>query len=375
MAVPKEAVWERDPHTAAKHDLLKRYLEAWAPILLSRHDVISYAEGFAGAGVYTRGEPGSPAIAYEVFAEALHRFPKRMRVILMEEDARRVKELQHQIELVRSRQPDRIARQVAVDIRHGDFHPALLQKLRSTGALGKPLFVLLDSFGGPDIPFSLLQALGCHPHTEVMVTFEPAFLTRFAENHYGHRQLGDDAFGGQEWQAVFQQPSSHKFTFLREEYRATLRRAGFTHTLYFEMIDEGNRKLYLIFGTQHELGLEKMKDAMWKVDPSYGVRYRDPRDTQQQMLELVFDPDTAPLRRILHDFISGAPDGRTIPELKRYALLETVYRPAQVIDAVRQLRDVGAVTTDPRAINNKTRVHPAATPPTSSPSAEQGALW
>ncbi|WP_306335723.1 three-Cys-motif partner protein TcmP [Streptomyces sp. KL118A] len=317
MAVPKEAVWERDPHTAAKHDLLQQYLKAWAPILLSRHDVISYAEGFAGAGVYKRGEPGSPVIAYEVFADALRRFPKHMRVILMEEDARRVKELQHQMELARSRQTDSIAQRVAVDIRHGDFHPALLQKLRNTGTLGKPLFVLLDSFGGPDIPFSLLQELGRHPSTEVMVTFEPAFLTRFAETHDGHRQLGDAAFGSQEWQAVYHQPSAHKFTFLREQYRATLRQAGFTHTLYFEMIDEGNRKLYLIFGTRHELGLEKMKDAMWKVDPSYGVRYRDPRDTQQQMLELVFEPDTAPLRRILHEFISGSPDGRTIPELKR----------------------------------------------------------
>ncbi|MFG2525603.1 three-Cys-motif partner protein TcmP [Streptomyces sp. NPDC048527] len=375
MAVPKEAVWKRDPHTAAKHDLLKRYLEAWAPILLSRHDVISYAEGFAGAGVYKHGEPGSPVIAYEVFAETLHRFPKRMRVFLMEEDARRVEELQRQMELVRSRQPDDIVKRLAVDIRHGDFHPALLQKLRGADALRKPLFVLLDSFGGPDIPSSLLQELGRHPSTEVMVTFEPSFLTRFAENHEGHRQLGDAAFGSQEWRAVFQQPSSHKFTFLREQYRATLRQAGFTHTLYFEMIDEGNRKLYLIFGTQHELGLEKMKDAMWKVDPSYGVRYRDPRDTQQQMLDLVFDPDTAPLRRILHDFISEAADGRIIPELKRYTLLETVYRPAQVIDAVRQLREAGSVTTEPRAINNKTRVHLAAAPPAPSPSAEQDVLW
>ncbi|WP_406124726.1 hypothetical protein OHQ89_22405 [Streptomyces canus] len=47
------------------------------------------------------------------------------------------------------------------------------------------------------------------------------------------------------------------------------------------MVDEVGRKLYLIFDTQHERGLEKMKDAMWKVDPSYGVRYRDPRDAQQ----------------------------------------------------------------------------------------------
>ncbi|GAA2407547.1 three-Cys-motif partner protein TcmP [Streptomyces coeruleofuscus] len=181
--------------------------------------------------------------------------------------------------------------------------------MRSIGALEKPLFVLLDSFGGPDIPYSLLDELGRYRSTEVMVTFEPSFLTRFAEKHDGYRQRGDEAFGNQDWQAVFQQPSSQKFAFLREQYRETLRRARFSHTLYFEMVDEGGRKLYLIFGTQHERGLEKMKDAMWKVDPSYGVRYRDPRDTQQQMLDLELEPDTAPLRRILHDSISEALTG------------------------------------------------------------------
>ncbi|MFK0107888.1 three-Cys-motif partner protein TcmP [Streptomyces sp. NPDC091217] len=375
MAVPKEAVWDRDPHTAAKHDLLKRYLEAWAPILLSRKDVITYAEGFAGAGIYKQGEPGSPVIAYDVFAGALHRYPKRMRVILMEEDPRRVRELEHQMALARSRHTDHIAKRLTVDIQEGDFHPALLEKLRSVGALGQPLFVLLDSFGGPDIPYSLLHELGHQRGTEVMVTFGPTFLTRFAKKDEGYRQRGDEAFGNQEWQTVFQQPSSHKFTFLREQYRGTLRQAGFTHTLYFEMVDEGGRLLYLLFGTQHELGLEKMKDAMWKVDPSYGVRYRDPRDAKQQMLELELEPNTAPLRRILRDFVSEAPDGRTVLELQRYALLETVYRPTQVIKVVRQLRDSGVVTTGPGAITNKTRVTMATAAPEPSPSAEQEALW
>src|SRR4051794_19408386 len=43
-------------------------------------------------------------------------------------------------------------------------------------------------------------------------------------------------------------------------------------------------------------------------------------------VDLVFEPDTPPLRRILHDFISETPGGRTVPEPKRYA-----------IEAVRQL--------------------------------------
>ena len=28
-----ELVWEISPHTAAKHSILKKYIQAWAPIL------------------------------------------------------------------------------------------------------------------------------------------------------------------------------------------------------------------------------------------------------------------------------------------------------------------------------------------------------
>ena len=52
------------------------------------------------------------------------------------------------------------------------------------------------------------------------------------------------------------------------------------------MRDEGGRELWLLFGTSSLLGVEKMKDAMWAVDPVYGVRYRDPRDPAQMFLTL-----------------------------------------------------------------------------------------
>lgn len=376
MAVPKDVVWPRDPHTAAKHDLLKRYLAAWAPILLSRHDVITYAEGFSGPGIYTHGEPGSPVIAHEVFADALDRFPKRLRMFLMEEDKRRVDELRSQLRRAQTKQSNDVNRRLAVDIREGDFHPTLLRKLREAGSLGKPLFMLLDSYGGPDIPFATLQALAQQPSTEVMVTFAPSFLTRFAERNDDQRGRGDAAFGGPEWQLVFKKPKAEKFAFLRDHYRQTLHRAGFSHALHFEMIDEGGRVLYLIFGTSHDRGLEKMKDAMWGVDCSHGVRYRDPKDPYQQPLDLELEPNTAPLRRILLDHVRSSPDGRTVAELQKYTLLDTVFRPAQVIKLIREMRDELVVTTEPRGVNTKTRVRLAsqdASPETTV--TEQGVLW
>ncbi|MEU5839917.1 three-Cys-motif partner protein TcmP [Streptomyces diacarni] len=376
MAVPKKVIWSRDPHTAAKHDLLRRYLSAWAPILLSRHDVITYAEGFSGPGIYEGGEPGSPVVAYDVFAGALHRYPKRLRMVLMEEHKQRAEKLCEQMGLAQARRPSDLRDRLSVDVREGDFHPALIQKLRATGSLGKPLFVLLDSYGGPDIPYSLLRDLAQQPSTEVMVTFAPSFLTRFAERDLAHRRRGDAAFGGQEWQNVFTKPKSDKFLFLRDQYKATLRRAGFSHTLQFEMLDEGGRLLYLIFGTSHAKGLEKMKDALWGVDPSHGVRYRDPKDPDQQQLELALEPNTAPLRRILLDHISASHAGRTVEELQAYTLLETVFRPAQVINLIRQMRYEGVVLTEPNGVTKKTRVTPPTSHPAAGPAApEQDTLW
>ena len=33
MTAPKTTVWELEPHTRAKHAILRRYLQAWTPIL------------------------------------------------------------------------------------------------------------------------------------------------------------------------------------------------------------------------------------------------------------------------------------------------------------------------------------------------------
>lgn len=61
--MPNETVWPLEPHTAAKHALLKNYLGAWFPILASARGRVVFLDGFAGPGHYDGGEPGSPIIA------------------------------------------------------------------------------------------------------------------------------------------------------------------------------------------------------------------------------------------------------------------------------------------------------------------------
>ncbi len=101
-----------------------------------------------------------------------------------------------------------------------------------------------------------------------------------------------------------------------------------------------------------------MKDAMWSVDPTYGVQYRDPKDVQQQALDLEFEPNTDPLRRMLLEIIAGRPGGRMVEDLRQPMLLETVYRPAQVISLIEKMWDDKVVATDLRRITKKTRRSP-----------------
>jgi three-Cys-motif partner protein len=63
VAAPNTTIWDLSPHTRAKHEILRRYLQAWTPILSHGGfpDII-YIDGFAGPGRYSKGEGGSPII-------------------------------------------------------------------------------------------------------------------------------------------------------------------------------------------------------------------------------------------------------------------------------------------------------------------------
>ncbi len=92
-------------------------------------------------------------------------------------------------------------------------------------------------------------------------------------------------------------------------------------------------------------------------------QYPDPKDVQQQALDLEFEPNTDPLRRMLLEFIVGRPGGRMVEDLQQYTLFETVYRPAQVISLVEKMRDGKVVATEQRRVTKKTSVFPYAEKP------------
>jgi len=79
LAKKLETVWRIDPHTQAKHTILRRYWEAWLPIMTKYNQRVLYIDGFAGPRLYAGGEDGSPLIALKAARD--HRAKPKSEVV------------------------------------------------------------------------------------------------------------------------------------------------------------------------------------------------------------------------------------------------------------------------------------------------------
>ncbi|MDP9863906.1 MULTISPECIES: three-Cys-motif partner protein TcmP [Streptosporangium] len=344
--MPDKTLWICDPHTVAKHQILRHYLDAWFPILAqARKSPITYVEAFAGPGIYEKGEPGSPVVATEAFLRQRRFFTpgRRVNLILIEERRDRMERLCLEMAQTLSRRGGQPGG-MHIEYHNAGYESVLFPAMTRLNVTQGPIFAFLDSFGGPDIPLDVARRIAAVPSSEVLLTFGTRFLIQFGKVSL-HQESGDLAFGGQSWREVHQQPSHAKKAFLVSEYRRSLKAAGFKFVISFEMLDEQGHDLHLVFGTSSLKGLEKMKEAMWQVDPVRGVSYRDPRDPDQLAFEFGEHASLAPLRRALLAELSSR--DHTLANLREYTLLETVYRPPHATAVVRQLLKDGSIERDP----------------------------
>ena len=342
MAVPTGILWERDPHTAAKHTLLRRYMSAWFPIMASQfRDIgITFFDGFAGPGEYTNAQDSSPAIAMEqALRSEVKRWGTQTRLVFVEDHRGRAEHLRNLLDArfpLTIRPPGLVMR-----VRRGKCGDRFEQAIAEVGGWDGPVFANLDGWGA-DTDHEIVQRIAQQPSSEVLVTFEDQFFIRFAN---GEQQAGERVFGHSDWRRVDQLPTAEKKPFLLELYREGLHSAGFPYVLTFEMIDEGGHSLHLFFGTTNKVAVEKFKDGLWEVDGVSGQRFRDPRDPNQMSFDIL-QPDFTPLEsRILE--LLGERD-YSMTELREYALLETIYKRAhvkRVVDPLIAQRRVELVRT------------------------------
>jgi three-Cys-motif partner protein len=275
-----------------------------------------------------------------------------VRLLFLEADARRAQHLAQVVE--RSYPFGERAPGHSVEVVEGHCESDLLARLAAIGGWHGPVFANLDGFG-VDTPLAVVRRIGQQPSSEVLVTFQHQWFTRFAQ--LDAIDAGDRVFGDTQWRAVQDLPSpTAKRSFLITEYRRRLHDAGFTFTLTFELVDEGGHELLLVFGTSKKLGLERMKEALWVVDPLSGERFRDPRDPKQFTLGFGEEVDLAPLKAALIALLRdrGQLDHAAMSE---HALLETVFMGSHVRVALGQLRDEAIVNQVGTGRSHRERIY------------------
>ena len=221
--MPNDGVlWEMQPHTEAKHAILKNYLNAWLPIMTSWNGRVVFLDGFAGPGRYTGGELGSPLIALE--AALKHRQPIKSQVLFLfiEADLRRFQHLQGILDSVY--QPRLAGTPFSYQAINGKFDNAMgrvLGELEESSLLLAPTFAFIDPFGYSDTPFTMIQRLMKQPRCEVLINFNYEELNRFLllESQWPHF---DQQFGTGQWRTGVALAGESRQQYLHDLYKTQL---------------------------------------------------------------------------------------------------------------------------------------------------------
>lgn len=286
MGQPDHTIWPLDPHTKAKHVILRKYLNAWLPKITKWNGKVIFCDGFAGPGVYANGEDGSPIIAIKTLLEHSYRDRVRAEIkyLFIEERRDRCDSLRNavnQLELPKS---------VDVWIINSTYAEAfsdLLDDLDKEESKLAPTFAFIDPFGVKGVPLDIIRRLMAHRGCEVLVTIMVGYLHRFIASPEFEPHC-DELFGTDQWRAARELAGSTRESFLRRLYQERLLAkdgVGARYARYFTMKNERNVTIYdLFFATNHPAGIDAMKEAMWNVDQSGGYTFSDATNPDQETL-------------------------------------------------------------------------------------------
>ena len=326
MPDPKDTIYEADPHTEAKHAILREYMKRWLPILSRQARSVGggqrllYVDGFAGAGEYSNNVQGSPLVAIETAAQHSHEFNVPIVFVFIEQRKDRVDHLKG---LIATRHDAFLStKQLKVEPIEGNCETEVLRIIdeheKQKRKLG-PAFFFLDQFGYSSFSMDLVRRILGHAVCEVFSYLNWNLLHPFMTDQTKWAGI-TKAFGGDEWKSVLGLSGQVKEERFKDVYMTALReRGGAKYTFPFAMRDQHDRVIYwLFFCTNNIRGLEEMKRAMWTVDRSGGFEFSDKHSAQMGPLFAVNDEWLAN-----HLFAEHENKTMTVGEVKEYVLTKT----------------------------------------------------
>ena len=347
--------WMIKPHTRAKHVLLRRYLGAWFPILTSGgyNRRIIYIDGFAGPGIYSDGELGSPLIALDTLVNhsVFHKLSETEFIFVFVEAERKYFEnLENEISKFWNRIEGGRPSNIRLELFNSKFKDVADEIIDTTYGQGKqlaPTFAFVDPFGWSGVPLTTIRDLLSSDKCEVLFSFMYDSITRFITTDDPNLiYIFNELFGTDEneYNQVKYLFGEERKVFLHDLYKNQLERiAGFEFVRSFDFVDSvrGKTVYFLMFGTRHRKGLEVMKEAMWSLDPIQGYSFTGWAGDQHVLFAP--EPDVTPLRVAILDRFAG----KTVPveTIEEFVVMDTDYKKSHYKKQILKVLELEGLVT------------------------------
>lgn len=342
--MPATTTWKLPEHSAAKHLLLEKYLEAWYPIMAFMGQgrpghQLNYIDAFSGPGIYDGGEPGSPIVALRTLInhESFSSWSGvKFLFYLVEVDPERMASLRRQVEALWESRPAGQPRNITVTFREQSFFELIeeLKPVASEKGRGlRPTFAFVDPFGFGGLPLSDLCRILSTGSCEVLFNFMYDSVSRFVgwrdEKNQDNFTL---LFDGDAHLDLAGKSPEEREIYLHELIAGLIKDSGnFEYVRKFQMERNSARTLYaLFFATRHTKGLQVMKEAMWKIDPTNGERFSDRLVSNPTLFDGV--PNYEELKSALVLKFQGRT--ATIEEIEEFTLVDTRFLPKHLREHV-----------------------------------------
>jgi three-Cys-motif partner protein len=312
-----------DPHSRAKHRLLRAYLERYIEILTAnpRHESlrISLIDGFCGGGEYLHQKeivPGSPLIllqeiaAAQVKLDATRTKPTRLSAeyIFVDNTKENLTYLRHCI----SQSPFATLLDSSIELIHRSFEaslPDIVRKVKSRGSSERAIF-FLDQYGYSDVSLQAIRTILAElKQPEIILNFsvdsligylnaDESFLRGVAPVELSLQQLHEML------DIKSQNQREARWLIQHFLYQHLIQRMGTEHyyTCFFLKSSESHRAYWLVHISKHPRARDEMAERHWALTNHFvhhgkaGLQMLgfDPeKDLEQLPLDFLFDDNAA----------------------------------------------------------------------------------
>lgn len=360
-AHPKK--WVKRTQTRTKHRILKKYMEAWFPILGSKYKRLVVVDGFAGRGWYadksdggnnTHDEAGGPwdgspllilkTLLTHTRREALDNV--EFVFLFIEKNEANWRSLRDLVDTERSAGfPKNVTVQVE-NKRFDEIETNGLRKYVLNPVPSQATFLFIDPFGYTGFPMTLLESLSS-PNTadnnshkiELFINFQSESVDRF--NSDPSQQFNMERLFGIPFSEILSEYSEDTgLDRLHKIFTSILKERGqFRYAEGIAMRRENNLLIYhLVYVTRHLKGLDTMRKAIWEAQFPEGLE----KSALKEIREKKNSEESEALIEELKKYFENSPtDDLSVEEIKNYVLEWTQYHSTHVHPTIRKMKKKG----------------------------------